>query len=109
MCGGGALEVMECSMCDLFMRLLVREKVKFPRNAIWAPSVTRKVCFFFTSLATRGVISIAKNLRKWKDGCISWCYRNKETGKDVDHLLLHYRLSMRLWWNMFLDSSTPLG
>ncbi|WMV13364.1 hypothetical protein MTR67_006749 [Solanum verrucosum] len=60
----------------------------------------RKVCFF-TWLATRGVILMAKNLRKRKDVCMSWCYLCKELCENVDHILLHCNLATRLWEDIF--------
>lgn len=77
------------------MRILVREEDVFPFNSIWISKVWRKVCFF-TWLATRGVILTKENLGKQKVVSISWCYMCKEAGEDMDHILLHYGLAVRL-------------
>lgn len=53
---------------------------------------------FFAWLATRGVVLTVDNLRMWKVICINWCNMCKEA--DDDHLLLHYEMIMRLWWDM---------
>lgn len=52
---------------------------------------------FFTWLATRGVILTAENLRKRKVTCVSRCFICKESGEDVNHLLLHCRMASYLW------------
>lgn len=71
-----------------YEKLLIREKDVFPYNSIYISEVLRKVCFF-TWLATRGVIH-----------SISWCFMCNEVGEDVDHLLLHCSLAMRLGGHM---------
>lgn len=81
-------------------KLLVREEFDFPCNAIWVRSEPRKVCFF-TWPATIRVILTTENLRKRKVVCDSWRYMCKKAGEDVDHLLLHCGLTMKLWWDMF--------
>uniref|UniRef100_A0A0V0GRV8 Putative ovule protein n=1 Tax=Solanum chacoense TaxID=4108 RepID=A0A0V0GRV8_SOLCH len=47
---------------------------------------------FFTWLATRGVILMAKNFRKQKVVYISWCFLCKEAGEDLNHILLDCKL-----------------
>lgn len=37
----------------------------------------------------KGVILMAENLRKRKITCINWYFMCKDSGEDVNHLLLH--------------------
>lgn len=39
----------------------------------------------------------AKNLRKRKVLYMSWCFLCKDTGEDMDRILLHCKLARRLW------------
>lgn len=95
-------------MKSFYEKILVREEHVFPCNAIWTLKLSIKV-YFFSWLATIGVILTAKNLRKRKVVCHSWCYMWKEVYRDVDHLLLHCRLTMRLWWDKLRWFVAPWG
>ncbi|PHT71713.1 hypothetical protein T459_22498 [Capsicum annuum] len=50
---------------SFFEKLLTREEVVFPCDAIWIALVSRKACFF-SWLTSRGVILTVENLRKHK-------------------------------------------
>lgn len=80
-------------------KLLSGEEVAFPHTSIWIPKVPPKVCFF-TWLAARGAILTAENLRKRKINYVSWCFMCKSSGDNVDHLLIHCPVAMRLWWGV---------
>lgn len=67
------------------LKLLSRVDETFPYVSVWIPEVPKKVCFFMW-LATREVILMAENLRKWKVVCLSWCFLWRETGEDVEHI-----------------------
>lgn len=61
------------SVKSFYEKLLVGEEEVFLCSAMWIPKVLRMVCIF-TDLATREVILMAENLRKWKVDCVNWCY-----------------------------------
>lgn len=66
----------QSSVQSYYRELLTGEEVAFSYSSIWVSKVLRKVTY------------------------VSWCFMHKGSGEDVDHLLVHFLVAFRLWWEI---------
>lgn len=78
-----------------YKNLLVREVSTSPNLSVWISRIPRKMCFL-AWLAVRSMILTVKNLRNKKIIYVNWCFMCKNSGEDVDHLLLHCRVTSHM-------------
>ncbi|GMP48204.1 hypothetical protein CsSME_00015640 [Camellia sinensis var. sinensis] len=84
------------SVSSYYGVLAYEEVVAFPWKSVWVSGTLSKVAFFVWT-AMLGCILTMDNLIRRGHILINWCCLCCGDAESVDHLLVHYLVTSRLW------------
>ena len=81
--------------------LVPHDNTHFSWKHIWQSKAPLRVTFFAWTATLRKIIIVDNLLRKRHIIVVDWCYMCQNSGESVDHLLLHWIVSVL--WNAILS------